>query len=182
MLISILVVPAFTGTGEYVGQLVYNNQLAGIYVKNSAFIMIPMSITIISTSLLNSMGFEKKTLFYFLLGALSLILCILILPKFIGTYSLIVGYFLNFSITAILNVLLLKRVCCNKLDFEKKALYCIIICAFGCLFNSLLFTLLSKFIAKFLAMIISVIIVLICVCTSVLILKIVSLKELKIGL
>ena len=86
MLISILVVPAFTGTGEYVGQLVYNNQLAGIYVKNSAFIMIPMSITIISTSLLNSMGFEKKTLFYFLLGALSLILCILILPKFIGTY------------------------------------------------------------------------------------------------
>ncbi len=182
LLISILVVPAFVGTGEYIGKLVYDNTLAGEYVKNAAFIMIPMSITIISTSLLNSMGFERKTLKYFLIGAGILLACILTLPSIMGTYALVVGYFCNFSLTAVMNILLLKRVCCNKLDFSKKALHSIIACFFACFLNRWLFNICSHFMHSFPSMILSVVITLAFLSLSLILLKIVSLKELKIGL
>ncbi len=179
LLISVLVIPAFAGTGKYIGRFIYDNQLAGIYVRNSAFVMIPMSITIISTSLLNSMGFERKTLIYFLLGTACLLLCIIILPFFIGTYALIIGYFLSFSITAVLNVLLLKRVCCNKLDFIKKTAVVIPVCLFFCFLNYFGFSLLSKFCHEFIAMTVSCVITLICLCLTLIILKILSLEDLK---
>ena len=182
LLISILIVPAFTGTGEYVGEFVYNNHLAGIYVRNSAFIMIPMSITIISTSLLNSMGFERKTLKYFLIGAAMLLACILILPRFIGSYALIVGYLINYCVTAVMNVLLLKKVCCNKLDFEKKSLIALPLCGIACLLNYLSFNLLKNFMHNFLATGVSCVITFICLILTLLIFKIFTLKELKIGL
>ena len=178
-LISVLVIPAFAGTGEYVGRLVYHNSLAGIYVRNSALMMIPMSITIISTSLLNSMGFEKKTLKYFLLGASTLIICIIFLPRFIGNYALIVGYFLNYGITATLNILLLKKVCCDKLDFTKKLLVTLPVCLLACAFNYFAFSLLCKLTAEFIAMIISVILTLACLIVCLILLKILNPKDLK---
>ena len=179
LLISILVIPAFAGTGEYVGRLIYNNSLAGVYVRNSAFVMIPMSITIISTSLLNSMGFERKTLLYFLIGSAFLLISIITLPFLIGNYSLIIGYLLSFSITAVLNVLLLKRVCCNKLDFVKKCYIVIPVCLFFCFLNYFSFSILTSFISEFFAMAISSILTLICLCISLVALKIISLEDLK---
>lgn len=179
VLISALIIPAFTACGKYVGQLVYNNSLAGTYVKNCSFLMIPMSITIISTSLLNSMGFEKKTLKYFLLGSALLILSIVIFPKFLGNYALVLGYFLSYLLNAILNVLLLKKVCCNKLDFNKKLLIILPLCVAFCLFNQLLFNLLSAFIGQFFAMIISCFIVLIFHAVCLFIFKIVNFEDLK---
>ena len=179
LLISILIVPSFAGTGEYLGTLVYNNQLAGIYVRNSALMMIPMSITIISTSLLNSMGFERKTLKYFLIGSLLLVISIVVLPRFMGNYALIVGYFLSYSINAICNVSLLQKVCKNKLSFNKKFIITIPICIGGCLLNYFLFNVISVFISQFFAMIISVIITLICLIICLIILKLINLSELK---
>ncbi len=179
LLISVLVIPAFAGTGEYIGRLIYDNQLAGIYVRNSAFVMIPMSITIISTSLLNSMGFERKTLVYFLIGTASLLLCILTLPFLIGNYALIIGYFLSFTITAVLNVILLKKVCCDKLDFIKKTAVIIPVCLFFCFLNYFSFSLLSKLCHEFIAMIISCGVSLICLCVTLILLKTVNLDDLK---
>ncbi len=179
LLISVLVIPAFAGVGEYVGRLIYNNSLAGIYVRNSALMMIPMSITIISTSLLNSMGFEKKTLKYFIIGALLLIICILILPRFIGSYALIIGYFLSYLTTAVCNVLLLKKVCCNELDFSKKLFICIALCLGGCALNYFSFNVLSVFMKEFFAMILSCFLSLICLVICLLTFKTINLNDLK---
>ena len=179
LLISVFVIPAFAGTGEYIGRLIYNNSLAGVYVRNSAFVMIPMSITIISTSLLNSMGFERKTLVYFLIGSAFLLASIIGLPFLIGNYSLIVGYLLSFSITAVLNVLLLKRVCCNKLEFVKKCYSILPICLLFCFLNYFTFSLLTKLLSEFLAMVISSVFTLVCLCITLILLKIISLNELK---
>ncbi len=179
LLISILIVPAFIGTGNYFGELIYGNSLAGKYVSKSAIMMIPMSITIISTSLLNSMGFEKKTLKYFLIGAASLILSIVTLPRLIGSYALIVGYLCNFTYTAIMNVLLLKKVCCNKLNFPKTVLKCIPLCIIVSIFNYLLFCVLKKLTQDFIAMITSIALALIVIIMLLFAFRIISWKEIK---
>jgi O-antigen/teichoic acid export membrane protein len=73
--------------------------------------MFPMSITLITTSMLNSLNLEKKTLSYYLVGAVLLILSIYFLPKYIGVYSLVIGLFLSYLINSIFNLILLKRTC-----------------------------------------------------------------------
>ncbi len=107
--ISALIIPAFIGLGKEIGVLVYDNLNAGIYVKNASVIMLPMSISLITTSMLNSLNLEKKTLIYYLIGAVCLILSIWFLPKFTGVYSLIIGLLASYLITSVLNLLLIRK-------------------------------------------------------------------------
>ena len=151
LLISLLIIPAFVGVGEYLGSLLYDNQLAGVYVRNSAFVMIPMSITIISTSLLNSMGFEKTTLKYYIIGSVFLILSILTLPGFLGNYALIIGYFGSYLLTSTLNLLKLKKVCKEGLTFKSQLIKSLPICLGLSLLNYLLFRLGYNFLHPLLA-------------------------------
>ncbi len=109
--ISCLIIPVFLSMGEEIGIMMYANKNAGIYVKNSCLIMFPMSITMISTSMLNSLNLERKTLLYYLFGAFFLVCSIYILPKYIGVYSLIVGLTISYLITAFCNLKLLKKTC-----------------------------------------------------------------------
>ena len=109
--ISSLIIPVFLCVGKEVGVMVYDNLNAGIYVQRACIIMLPMSITMISTSMLNSLNLEKKTLLYYSIGAVFLILCIYFLPKYIGVYSLIVGLFISYVITATCNLILIKKTC-----------------------------------------------------------------------
>lgn len=109
--ISCMIIPVFLSMGKEIGVLVYDNINAGIYVQNSCLIMFPMSITMISTSMLNSLNLEKKTLFYYLLGASLLLLSIYLLPKYIGIYSLVLGLMISYVITSVFNLKLLKKTC-----------------------------------------------------------------------
>lgn len=130
--VAMLVVPVFVGSGPYVGELLYGNATSGVYLRFAAFAMIPMSFCLISTSLLNAMGMERKTLLNYALGAIILLISVLILPRFIGNYGLIAGYFASYVVNGALNLVLLKKICCNKLDFFKKqikALPIVIFCS-----------------------------------------------------
>ena len=109
--ISCMIIPLFLSMGKEVGLMMYHNENAGIYIRNSCIIMFPMSITLITTSMLNSLNLEKKTLSYYLVGAVLLILSIYFLPKYIGVYSLVIGLFLSYLINSIFNLILLKRTC-----------------------------------------------------------------------
>ena len=109
--IACLIIPSFIALGKDLGVLLYSNENAGIYVSRACIIMFPMSITLITTSMLNSLNLEKKTLFYYLIGAGVLLLCIYFLPKYIGVYSLILGLLLSYIITSLFNLILLKKTC-----------------------------------------------------------------------
>ncbi len=109
--IACMIIPVFLSMGEEIGIMMYANKNAGIYVRNSCIIMFPMSITMITTSMLNSLNLERKTLLYYLLGALFLVGSIYILPKYIGVYSLIIGLMASYLITSIFNLRLLKKTC-----------------------------------------------------------------------
>ena len=75
-----------------------------------------MSITMITTSMLNSMGFEKQTFLFFFISAATTLLCILLLPKFCGGYAYVIGLGASYVVGAVCNLLLLWK---NQLIFQK---------------------------------------------------------------
>ena len=109
--ISTLIIPVFISLGNDIGYLIYNNAEAGNYVQTASIIMFPMSISLITTSMLNSLNLEKKTLKYYTIGAFLLLICIWFLPNVIGIYSLILGLMISYVITAVCNLKLISKTC-----------------------------------------------------------------------
>ncbi len=108
-LIACALIPFFFALGHDLGQLAFSNRLAGEIIERSCPILLPMCLTMISTGMLNSLGFERKTLLYFFLGASAMLLCILLLPSVCGVYTYVWGLGANFTINAICNVALLCK-------------------------------------------------------------------------
>ncbi len=109
--ISSMIIPTFLSMGKEIGIMLFNNENAGIYLQNSCLIMFPMSITMISTSMLNSLNLERKTLAYYLIGAGFLVLSIYLLPKYIGVYALVIGLTISYLLNAFFNLKLIDKTC-----------------------------------------------------------------------
>ena len=84
--------------------------------------MIPMGISQITSSILNAIGLEMKSLKNYVFSSSLLILSILFLPKYIGTYSLIAGYLLMSLTSSILNLKMLSKRSLVNFDFLKTVL------------------------------------------------------------
>ena len=68
-----------------------------------------MSLTMISTSMLNSLGFEKQTFFFYFIGAAAMLLSILLLPPVCGIYAYIVGLGASFTLNGLCNIVFLYK-------------------------------------------------------------------------
>ncbi len=110
-LIACLLLPFFFVLGEDVGRLAFASDSAGVMIAKSCPILLPMSLTMISTSILNSIGFEKQTLLFYFLGAAALLICVLVLPAFFGIYAYCVGLFVSYFVTALCNLIFLHKKC-----------------------------------------------------------------------
>ena len=118
-LIACILIPPLFVLGEDIGILLFGNRQSGIMIRNSCIILIPTSISMITTGILNSLGYEKKTCLYFFIGAIATLACIWFLPQFLGVYSLIVGIALSATISTILNFRLLAKTSQMKLVYFK---------------------------------------------------------------
>lgn len=118
-LIAGLIVPVFLSQGTEIGVIVYGDAKAGTYLAVSSVVMLPMSVMMITQSLLNSLGLEKKTLMSFLCGAAIMLLCVVLLPYVIGVYALAVGFLLSYTVTAALNLRMLHKKCVDKPKYLK---------------------------------------------------------------
>lgn len=110
-LIACVIIPFFYAIGEDLGLLAFSSPQAGKMIVKSCPLLLPMSLTMISTSILNSMGFEKQTFLSYFVGAAALLLSILLLPPFCGIYAYIIGLGLSFVLTAACNLLFLRKKC-----------------------------------------------------------------------
>ena len=63
----------------------------------------------ITTSVLNSLNFEKQTLRFYFIGSALSILSIVLLPRAIGIYAYPVGLALSFLFTAVANLVFLHK-------------------------------------------------------------------------
>lgn len=112
--LTCLFVPAFLVCGEEIGVLIFNSIECGKFLSFSSFMMLFMSLSSISTSSLNSIGLEHKTLLYYIISGIVMLFSIWFLPKYLGIYSLLIGLFAIYSISSILNLRLLNKTCKSK--------------------------------------------------------------------
>ena len=136
--ISVLIIPVFIVCGKEIGAFLYDSEQAGIYLSVSAVVMLPMSVSMITNSLLNSVNKERKTLVNYVIGALIMLFVIWFAPKYMGIYSLILAYFLSFTVTAVLNAFALKKVLNEKTDCLKTLLLGCLSVAVSAVFGILL--------------------------------------------
>ena len=121
LIIACMLLPFFFTLGETFGRIAFSSVLAGEMIKKACPVLIPISLSMITTGMLNSLGFEKQTFIFYFLGAAAMFLCITLLPSVCGIYSYILGIGASFTVTAFCNLLLLKRKCAGLFASQKKA-------------------------------------------------------------
>ena len=142
--IACMIMPIFLSVGTEIGEFLYSDSQAGVFITKSAVVMLPLSISIITTSMLNSLNKEKQTLLSFLTGAIALIASIYFFPSIIGVNALIVGMILNYGITAIINLFLLGKFFKEKPEYLfyilKSCIFVLPSAVFGLMLNNILST------------------------------------------
>ena len=120
-LISCFLFPFFEVLGKDLGRLAFSNELAGELIEKGAPILLPLALTIITTGMLNSMGFERQTLLYYFFGAAALLLCVLLLPAVCGVDAYIWGLIACHVVNAACNLYLLAKKCKGLYGQMRKA-------------------------------------------------------------
>ncbi len=110
-LVACVLLPFFYALGNELGALAFSDDLAGEIIVKGCVILLPMSLTMITTSMLNSMGYERQTFIFYFIGAAVTLLCIVLLPAVCGVYAYVVGLGASFLINAVCNIVLLAQKC-----------------------------------------------------------------------
>jgi len=109
LFVNFLLIPPFMAVGEGIGLFLFANADAGIYLQQSAWVMVPLSLSLITNAILNSLGSETRAMNHYVLGSVALFISIWFLPGAIGVGSLIVGLGICTSIAALLNIALIAK-------------------------------------------------------------------------
>ena len=144
--IATLLIPILFVLGDEIGEFLYSNQMSGEIVQRCSFILLPMCLSMITTTILNSMNCEKRTLLYYFFGAAAMLASIFALTKFIGVYSYLIGLSLSFVITAVLNLRLLSKKC-EGIKFIKYTLHSLIVVIAACAFGIMLDGIVSAYVS-----------------------------------
>lgn len=127
ILFSAIFISMFLALGEPICEFIFKNKSAGTYLSIASIIVIPLGLSQISSSILNAIGLEMKSLKNYIISSALLVLSIFFLPKYLGTYSLIIGYFLMSITSASMNISMLYKRGLVNLGFLKTVLILIII-------------------------------------------------------
>ena len=167
VLFSTILIPLFLSIGEPIAEFLFNNKKAGTYLTYSAIIMVPMGISQITSSILNAIGLEMKSLKNYGISSCLLILSIYFLPQYIGTYALIIGYLLMSTTSSIMNIIMLKKRELISLNFIKTLIKMIIFSIISAFFGYYIFklTMKLKIIAMFISAILTTLLMLILILT-----------------
>ena len=109
VLCAYLFVIIFLPLGKEIGILFYNDETAGNYVSYASILMIPMSISGITATMLDSLGMEIKTMRNFVAGSVVMLLILFFTPSFLGVYSIAMGLGVSYLTSSVLNLVCLKK-------------------------------------------------------------------------
>ncbi|MBE7090927.1 MAG: hypothetical protein E7363_03320 [Clostridiales bacterium] len=107
VLLAFLLFPLLALGGKDLCLLLYKNEQAGVLVQRFALLVLPMTLALMSMSILNSMGKEKICMAFSVAGNVCMLLCALILPPYLGENALFLGYVFDYGVTALLNIIYL---------------------------------------------------------------------------
>ncbi len=109
LLISGMLVPFFLVLGEDLGIVLFASAESGKMIARAAALLLPMSVTMISTSILNSLGCERQTLLFFLIGSCGMLACVWFFSGKLGSDALILGMAVDHLLTAGCSLVLLRK-------------------------------------------------------------------------
>ena len=153
--ISVIFIPLYMGAGMQIGQFFYDNIQSGIMLAYSSWVLLPLGLTNISSSLLNALGYEIKSMRNYIVGAVLLVASIWFLPKIMGIYSLIVAFGICFIITSALNLKMISKILGSNFAILKPIFIQILIVIPSASICSLMVNLLNNYIPLFFALAIS---------------------------
>lgn len=107
-------VPVFFVCGKQIGIIIFDSPECGEYLTASAFLMLFMGLSNITTSILNSIGCEVQALLFCIAGGVLMLASIWFLPAYVGIYALLIGFSFVYVITTVLNIILLGKKCPEK--------------------------------------------------------------------
>ena len=102
-------VPVYIGAGENIGTFLFNNTTSGYLLARASFVMVPMGLSNITQSILNSIDMEFKSFKNYIFGSICLIASIFFLPKYLGVNALIVGLGSSICVSSILNLKMITK-------------------------------------------------------------------------
>lgn len=143
--VSCLFMPFFFAFGIPAGSLLYSDVQAGKMIARCAFLLLPMSVSMITTGILNSMNQEKLSLRFYFIGAALMLLCVFFLPAKIGAYAYPAGMTASFLCTACCNIWYLIKNYPLSSALLKKCLVCFFSTFPVALCGKLLYSLSSRF-------------------------------------
>lgn len=162
LICAFVLLPIYMGIGPAIGKFLYKNEQSGNYLIYFAFLMIPICLNSITSSALNSLGFETKTFKNYVVGAIGMILSFWILPKYIGVLALAVGMGFCLILSTHLNLKLISKTLDYKFKLKRKILVFALISVFLVFLNNFLFSILVKFLPLFISITASLAISVIC--------------------
>ncbi len=125
VIVAAVILPAYAALGGPLGTFIYNNTDAGIFLKKSAWLLLPLSFENIASSMLNSLDLEKKSLINYLIGAATMyIICFAFYSRFnIDVFMIAFG--VSLIVSSVLDVIDIKRRTGIKLSFFRPLLICL---------------------------------------------------------
>ncbi len=122
LVVGALFIPLLSGAGEAIGQLIYGNQDAGVFMKYGGWIMIPIAFEHITSSIMNSINLESKGFKNYLLGCIPLFACILGLSKPLGIHAYSLGLGVSLTFSSVLDVIDINKKVGFKVQYLKPLL------------------------------------------------------------
>lgn len=118
LFLTSLFIPVFLVCGKEIGIIVFNSHECGNFLSASAILVVFVGLSSITTSILNSLGAENNVLLFYMISGLLMLACVWFLPKFMGVYSLVIGFLFIYGLTSLLNL----RLICKKSQQKPKVL------------------------------------------------------------
>lgn len=99
----------YIALGKEITTLLFNDTISGEYLEYAAYLMLPMGLSQLTQSALNSIGKEKRSFINYVVGNIFMVMLIYILPKYIGIYAVAVATMVSLLLTSTLNVYALRQ-------------------------------------------------------------------------
>ncbi len=117
VIVAAMFLPMFYGIGEAGGTFLYGDAVAGYAIKIGTFLIMPIAIGHITSSMMNALGQEKRRFVHYILGtavSIGVMFC------FYGHFSInavCTGMFVGLTFSAVLDVIRMRKVSGISLSF-----------------------------------------------------------------
>ena len=148
-IISGLFIANYASLGAELTSFLYHDLPSGQYLQVATYTMLPVCLSQLTQSALNSIGKEYNAFINYLCGNIVMLCVIYFLPMLIGIYSVAVASFISSTIIAILNYVSLRKATTLSADFLKYALFTVLFTLPSAFVTEAIVSLCKRFMGQF---------------------------------